>query len=252
MLSRLSFLQKPLRPSAPSTRMLDVGGRSLPLTVRRDARARRITLRIEPGGQGLRLTVPKGLREREITDFLDRHQGWLLTKLARFPTSTAVVEGRYIQIRGVAHRIERTGKLRGLTQAVERDGEMVLAVGGGEDHLARRVRDYLKQEARRDLERLARAHAEKTGRKVASITLKDTKSRWGSCSHDGNLSFSWRIVMAPDHVIDYLAAHEVAHLSEMNHSDRFWTICETLCPTFEDSRRWLKRNGAMLHVLDFG
>jgi predicted metal-dependent hydrolase len=87
---------------------------------------------------------------------------------------------------------------------------------------------------------------------VASVSMKDTKSRWGSCSHDGNLSFSWRIVMAPEHVIDYLAAHEVAHLAEMNHSDRFWVICEDLCPRADEAKRWLKRNGAMLHVMDFG
>lgn len=252
MLSRLSFLQKPQRPSDPTTRTVDVAGRSVPLTVRPDARARRITLRIDPGGQSLKLTVPKGLKEREIQDFLNRHQGWLMTKLARFPTSNAVTEGRYIQIRGVAHRITRTGKLRGLTEALEINGEKVLLVGGAEDHLARRIRDFLKQEARRDLEPLARRHAAAIGRRVASVSFKDTKSRWGSCSHDGNLSFSWRIVMAPEHVIDYLAAHEVAHLAEMNHSDRFWAICEDLCPDSNEAKRWLKRNGAMLHVMDFG
>ena len=252
MLSRLSFLQKPQRPSEPRTRTIEVGGRSMPLTIRPDARARRITLRIEPGGQALKLTVPKGLREREIQDFLARHQGWLMTKLARFPTSSAVREGRYVPIRGEAHRILRTGKLRGLTEMSEIDGEKVLLVGGAEDHLARRIRDFLKQEARRDLERLAHDHAARIGRRIASITLKDTKSRWGSCSHDGNLSFSWRIVMAPHHVIDYLAAHEAAHLAEMNHSERFWAVCETLCPGADEARRWLKRNGAMLHVMDFG
>lgn len=252
MLSRLSFLQKPERPSEPKTRTIEVAGRSVPLTVRPDARARRITLRIEPGGQALKLTVPKGLKEREIQDFLARHQGWLMTKLARFPASSAVSEGRYIGIRGEAHRIVRTGKLRGVTETSEIDGEKVLLVGGAEDHLARRIRDYLKQEARRDLDVLARRHAARIGRRVASISMKDTKSRWGSCSHDGNLSFSWRIVMAPEHVIDYLAAHEVAHLAEMNHSDRFWLICEELCPRSDEARRWLKRNGAMLHVMDFG
>lgn len=252
MLSRLSFLQKPERPSEPKTRTIDVAGRSMPLTIRPDARARRITLRIEPGGRGLKLTVPKGLKEREINDFLARHQGWLMTKLARFPVSSAVSEGRYIRLRGEPYRIVRTGKLRGVTETSEIDGEKVLLVGGTEDHLARRIREFLKVEARRDLDLLARRHAARIGRRVASVSMKDTKSRWGSCSHDGNLSFSWRIVMAPEHVIDYLAAHEVAHLAEMNHSDRFWAICEDLCPRTEEAKRWLKRNGAMLHVMDFG
>lgn len=252
MLSRLTFLQKPERPSTPQTRMIDVEGRRLPLTVKADKRARRMTLRIDPGGQSLKLTVPHGLKEREINDFLARHHGWLMTKLARFPRSNVLGEGRYISLRGTPHRVERTGKLRGLTEAVEIDGEKVLLVGGAEDHLSRRLRDFLKAEARKDLDERSRLHAAVIGRTIRSITLKDTKSRWGSCSHDGNLSFSWRIVMAPSYVIDYLAAHEVAHLAEMNHSPKFWAICEKLCPQSLEAKHWLKRNGAMLHVHDFG
>ena len=252
MLSRLTFLQKPQRPSGPKMRTIDVNGRSVPLTVKEDSRARRMTLRIEPGGRALKLTVPHGLKEREINDFLVRHQGWLMTKLARFPTSNVLDEGRYVALRGVPHRIERTGKLRGLTEVLEVEGEKVLRVGGTEDSLARRLRDFLKAEARKDLDMLARRHAATIGRRINSITLKDTKSRWGSCSHDGNLSFSWRIVMAPPYVIDYLAAHEVAHLAEMNHSPKFWAICEQLCNQSLEAKHWLKRNGAMLHVHDFG
>jgi predicted metal-dependent hydrolase len=252
MLSRLTFLQKPQRPSDPTTRTIDVAGRQMPLTIRPDSRARRVTLRIDPGGQSLKMTVPHGLRERDITDFLARHEGWLMTRLARFPRTNALNEGRYVSLRGAPHRIERTGKLRGVTEAVEIEGEKVLMVGGAENHLPRRLKDFIKTEARKDLEERARTHAAAIGRKISSITLKDTKSRWGSCSHDGNLSFSWRIVMAPPYVIDYLAAHEVAHLAEMNHSDKFWAICEKLCPQTLEAKHWLKRNGAMLHVHDFG
>ena len=254
MLSRLTFLQKPQRPSDPSTRMIEVNGRSVLLTIRPDARARRMTLRIEPGGKALKLTIPKGLRGPEIDAFLARHQGWLEQKFARLPTIAAPSEGRYIPLRGINHRIELTGRSRDLTQAIlsETDGEPILRVGGDESHVGRRVREFLKSEARADLERLALRHAAVIGRTIGTITLKDTKSRWGSCSHDGNLAFSWRIIMAPPYVIDYLAAHEVAHLAEMNHSDRFWTLCETLCPSMLEAKHWLKRNGAMLHVHDFG
>ncbi|MBL0374170.1 M48 family metallopeptidase [Rhizobium sp. KVB221] len=252
MLSRLTFLQKPQRPSDPSTRTIDVAGRPISLTIKPDSRARRMTLRIEPGGKALKMTVPLGLRQREIDDFLARHEGWLMTRLARFPRNAGLEEGRYVQLRGVAHRIERTGKARGLTEAIVIDGESVLRVGGSEEHLGRRLRDYLKAEARKDLEYSARTHAATIGRRINAITLKDTKSRWGSCSHDGNLSFSWRIIMAPPYVIDYLAAHEVSHLEQMNHSDAFWTLCERLCPKTLEAKHWLKRNGAMLHVHDFG
>jgi predicted metal-dependent hydrolase len=109
----------------------------------------------------------------------------------------------------------------------------------------------LKKEARADLERLSRMHASSIGATIRSISMKDTRSRWGSCSTEGNLSFSWRIVMAPPQVIDYLAAHEVAHLKEMNHGPHFWALCRKLCPQMEEAKAWLKRHGSQLHAIDF-
>ena len=99
-------------------------------------------------------------------------------------------------------------------------------VSGMPEHLGRRIVDFLKKEARRDLESRVALHATRVGRRVTSMTLKDTRSRWGSCSHAGALSFSWRIVMAPPDIIDYLAAHECAHLKEMNHGPNFWALCD--------------------------
>ncbi|MDX3928440.1 MAG: SprT family zinc-dependent metalloprotease [Shinella sp.] len=250
-----SSFRKPRRalkaPPPPETRYLEVNGRTLPLTIRRHAQATRLTLRIEPGGRALKMTVPAGLHEREIRDFLDRHQGWLMTRLARFSSDGALSDGNHIFLRGVAHRIQATGRLRGLTEAAVEDGEAILRVSGLDEHLPRRISDFLKKEARRDLEALVHSHAGKIGKKVKSLTLRDTRSRWGSCSSDGALSFSWRIAMAPPHVIDYLAAHEVAHLREMNHSPAFWALCAELCPRTDEAKRWLKRNGTMLHAIDF-
>lgn len=239
-------------PPAPVKRVLDVAGRSMPLTIRQHNQATRITLRIEPGGRALKMTIPSGLADREVNAFLDRHQGWLLTKLAKFPEDAGLRSGSAILLRGVKHRIEHTGRLRGLTEAVLIDGEPVIRVSGLEEHLGRRLADFLKKEARRELEALVDAHAYRVRRPVNSISMKDTRSRWGSCSVDGNLSFSWRIVMAPPLVIDYLAAHEVAHLKEMNHGPRFWALCEKLCPEMEEAKAWLKRHGSMLHAIDFG
>ncbi len=132
------------------------------------------------------------------------------------------------------------------------DDEAVLRVGGAEEHLRRRIADYLKREARGELERLVAVYAGRIGRRARSLSLKDTRSRWGSCSAEGDLSFSWRIAMAPPKVIAYLAAHEVAHLQEMNHGPDFWTLCERLCSDTKDAKHWLKRNGTMLHAIDFG
>lgn len=230
---------------------MEVNGRTLPLTIRRDGRATRLTLRIEPGGRALKMTVPAGLAEHEIRGFLDRHQPWLMTKLARFRNNGALAHGQHVFVRGVAHRIEATGRIRGLTEAVTVDGEAVLRVSGLDEHLPRRIADFLKKEARGDLDGRVALHAAAIGRRVKSLTLRDTRSRWGSCSADGALSFSWRIAMAPPHVIDYLAAHEVAHLREMNHGAAFWTLCGQLCPRMDEAKRWLKRNGTMLHAIDF-
>lgn len=250
MFSLLKNGRKPQR-NEPQLRSLDVAGRTLPLVIRQNAQATRMTLRIEPGGKALKLTVPQGLPQREIDAFLDRHQGWLMTKLARFSHEDELCEGASIPLRGVSHRIERTGKLRGLTEVRLIEGAPVLLVSGSEQHLKRRIADFLRKEARRDLEDRVKVHAAAVNRKVKSLTLKDTRSRWGSCSTDGALSFSWRIVMAPPEVLDYLAAHEVAHLREMNHGPGFWSLCESLCPGTPEAKQWLKRNGTMLHAIDF-
>lgn len=253
MFSLLSKARKPLRaPSAPETRTLDLAGRLMPLTIRKHDRATRITLRIEPGGRALKMTVPHGVPSREINAFLDRHHGWLITKLSKFSVDAKLVDGSEILLRGVPHQIEHSGSLRGITEALFLDGERILRVSGAPEHAGRRIATFLKKEAKADLERLVKLHAGSIRANVASITMKDTRSRWGSCSAEGNLSFSWRIVMAPPMVIDYLAAHEVAHLKEMNHGPRFWALCKKLCPHMEEAKAWLKRHGSQLHAIDFG
>jgi predicted metal-dependent hydrolase len=250
-----ALLKKPkTRKAAPpvkTERTVQVGERIMPLTIREHPQASRITLRIEPGGRALRLTVPKGLKMREIDSFLARHDGWLRVKLSKFAADDGLRPGGRIFVRGVAHRIVHTGSLRGLTEVSQDCGEPVIQVSGLEDHLRRRLAAFLKKEARADLETLVARHAAAVGKPVKSISMKDTRSRWGSCSWDGNLSFSWRIAMAPPFVIDYLAAHEVAHLREMNHGPGFWSLCSSLCPDMDEARHWLKQNGSQLHAIDF-
>ncbi|MGH7048026.1 MAG: M48 family metallopeptidase, partial [Stellaceae bacterium] len=117
---------------------------------------------------------------------------------------------------------------------------------GDPAHLARRVRDALATLARNELARRARKLAAQIGRKIAGIGVRDTRSRWGSCSSSGNLSFSWRLILAPEPVIDYVVAHEVAHLAEMNHGRRFWRLVEHLMPDHAAPRAWLDRHRAQL------
>jgi len=221
------------------------------LQVREHPHATRMTLRIEPGGKALKLTVPLGLRPREIDSFIERQQGWLMTKLARYPIDCRLAEGGTIELRGVRHSIRRTGNLRGLTETRMVGETPVLLVAGLPEHLPRRVADFLKKEAKRDLEEAVRRHSARIGIRPVAVRFKDTKSRWGSCTSDRVLSFSWRIVMAPPAVIDYLAAHEVAHLKEMNHGAAFWRLCGELCPDMDDAKSWLKRHGNRLQAVDF-
>ena len=239
-------------PAPPSERVHHVAGRELPLRVVENARAKRLTLRIDAGGQALRVTVPPGLRPSEVDRFLDRHRDWLELKLARLPDRPQVRAGVKIPLRGTPHLIvHRPGK-RGTVAVACEDGAPALHVHGEEAHLPRRLADFLKREARRDIEPLVAKHTASVGRRAKAIRFKDTSSRWGSCTADGALSFSWRIMMAPPTVIDYLVAHEVAHLREMNHGPKFWALCRELCPRTDEARAWLKRNGSALQAIRFG
>lgn len=248
------FLKLPARkpaPAAPELRQHDVAGRTLPLRIVENGRARRLTLRIDPDGRGLRITTPPGLRRGEVERFLERHQGWLEERIARVPARPQVRPGIRIPLRGVPHLIVHEPGSRGTVTVGEVEGRPALIVHGDRLHLPRRLADFLKREARREIEPLVAKHATSAGRKAKAIRYRDTTSRWGSCTTDGSLSFSWRIMMAPAPVIDYLVAHEVAHLKEMNHGPDFWALCEKLCPETRRCKAWLKKNGAALQAIVF-
>ncbi len=122
-----------------------------------------------------------------------------------------------------------------------------LKVGGGPEAVGAKVSVWLRERARERLSERTQVHCQSLGVRFTSITIRDTKSRWGSCSSTGALSYSWRLILAPDDVLDYVAAHEVAHLREMNHSSRFWALVEALKPDWRNHRRWLRDHGAELH-----
>lgn len=247
------FLKKaePRRVSVPLERLHEVAGRSLPLRVVENGRAKRLTLRIDPGGQGLRVTIPPGIPPREVDRFLDRHQGWLEQRLAKVPDRPQVRPGIKVPLRGVPHLVVHESSRRGSVSVAVVDGQPALLVHGERVHLPRRIADFLKREAKRDIEALVQKHTATVGRRAKSVRFKDTTSRWGSCTTDGNLSFSWRIMMAPKPVIDYLVAHEVAHLKEMNHGPKFWKLCQQLAPDTERCKAWLKKNGGALQAIRF-
>ena len=253
----LDFLQRPAsirlrdRPLRRHT-SLRIGDERFGVAIVENGRAKRLTLRMlaqERDGDLMKVTVPPGTDRDEIDDFLERQRDWIARQLASRPQRMPLADGASIPVRGVDTRIVHASRGRGATRLAERDGEPAILVFGEEEHLTRRVKDLLKKEARADLRRAVAHHASRLGVRPTSVTIRDTVSRWGSCSTTGALNFSWRIVCAPPEVLDYLAAHEVAHLREMNHSPRFWArVAETL-PGYEEPRRWLKCNGARLHAI---
>ncbi len=247
------FLRNALKKEPPKSfeREHKVGERSLTLRVTESARASRLTLRIETGGRALKMTVPPGMPPREVESFLSRHQGWLEAKLAKYPDKPKLRPGVKLPLRGVPHLIVHEPAKRGsVEQASDEDGPYLM-VHGERAHLGRRLQDYMKKQAKNDIEPMALQLALQCGKKVKSIRFKDTKSRWGSCTSDGSLAFSWRIMMAPRPVIFYLVAHEVAHLTEMNHGPKFWKLTKELCPEMDKAKAWLKRNGPALQAIEF-
>lgn len=249
----MPFFPKPRSARLPALEQREhqVAGRVLPLKLVRNARATRLTLRVERGGAGLRVTVPPKTPTSEVDRFLLRQQGWLEARVERLPQNPLVRPGAKLPIRGVPHLIVHEGG-RGTVSLRQGPGGPEIAVHGDLRFLPRRLADFLKAEAKRELSALVARHAAAIGKNPQAVRFRDTVSRWGSCTAQGALSFSWRIMMAPPVVIDYLAAHEVAHLREMNHGEDFWALCRKLCPRTDEAKAWLKRNGAALQAIGFG
>lgn len=217
----------------------------LDILLRRSARARRFSLRVSRVDGRITLSLPLRARESEAMEFARAQEGWLRAALAQMPRSDVVGIGSEIPIEGRAIRL-----IAGQGRRLMQEGDTLL-VPGDAALAGARVQAWLKALARDRLVAASDHYAAQIGRKVARVTLRDTRSRWGSCSHEGALMYSWRLVMAPPSVLAYVAAHEVAHMLEMNHSDRFWSVVARLYPDWQAERRWLHSHGAGLHTLRF-
>jgi predicted metal-dependent hydrolase len=215
---------------------LDLGA---PVSIRVNMRARRLLLRIDASSRTVELVLPHGVPAEHGLKFLAAQRGWITARLDALPQPVPFAEGAVVPVFGVMHRIRRESDPTAPPVRIV-DGE--IRVRGAPEHFARRVRDHLVRLARHELSRRARIYAARIGRPIARIGVRDTRSRWGSCSAKGCLSFSWRLVLAPEPIVDYVVAHEVAHLAEMNHGPRFWRLVQTLTPDCATPRAWLKRH----------
>lgn len=225
------------------------------ITTTINPRARRISLRLDPAAGQIVLVRPRGVSARAATLFAVEMRGWIEARLEALPPRIRFQDGVSLPYLGIDHVIRHAPEAR---RGVWRE-DGVIFVSGREEYLARRVADWLKAEAKALLAPRARGMAQALGCKVARLSVRDTRSRWGSCSADGKLSFSWRLILAPEAVLTYVAAHEVAHLKHLDHSRAFWrTVNEALAAYAEDGKRevmplglareWLHRSGTALHA----
>jgi predicted metal-dependent hydrolase len=228
----------------PAETALTIGGETVPITVRVNARARSYRLSL-PNGSNPVLTLPPNGRWREAEAFLIKHRAWLAERLAHH-TAVVIGDGALVPLRGISHRIVATGRARGRVEPGRDSDGPTLLVPGEPQHLPRRLIDWMRSEALCDLTRQTTHHAGRLGVSVRSVKLRSQSTRWGSCSSSGNLNYNWRLVAAPPFVLDYVAAHEVAHLVEMNHSPAFWATVKRTLPDMERGRAWLKANGREL------
>ena len=233
-------------PTLIKETVVELSGRSVVVRFVRNRRARRLILRIDDRGEGengVVVTLPGGATKTEGLVLVYDKADWVLKMLEKLLPRIPFADGEVVPLSGVDHRIRAVPEGRG---AVRHDGPEIM-VSGRPEHLARRLRDWFRGQARTAIQPLVHQKAGELGRRPGRITIRDTKSRWGSCSHDGNLSFCWRLVMASAQVLDYVVADEVAHLVEHSHSAKYWQAVARLTGDVDEPRERLRLNGEKLH-----
>ena len=212
-----------------------------------------MTLRVSRTKRAVIVTVPMQCDPDEAGVFLSRHLDWVRDRLGNVPLPVPFADGMVIPVRGLLHRVTFTGaaQTRHLVEVLPNpsggDTAFTLQVHGRREGAHRHLRAWLVEQARTDLDGLVLHHCKMLNVKAKRIGVRDQTSRWGSCSTTGVLSFSWRLVLAPPLILDYVAAHEAAHLTEMNHGPRFWALVRKTMPRMDEAKRWLSLYGTELH-----
>lgn len=210
-------------------------------------KARRLILRLDERRREAVAVAPSAQQLGEAAAFAEGRADWIASRLARMPDIIPFEDGAVIGLRGEPCRLSLDGP--GRLAVLEAGDPMVLRAPGAPETFGARITRYLKKEAKADITAAVARHAGVLGVKPARISVKDTRSRWGSCSADRNLSFSWRLVLAPPRVLNYVAAHECAHMLEMNHSPAFWAHVARCVPDWKRDRNWLRTHGTGLQAV---
>lgn len=227
----------------PAPDSITIGDCSVPLVVRHNRQAKRITLRLQPATGEVILSIPKRASLKSGMAFLQQKSDWLSQQLSALPKRVVFEPGAVIPLLGVPHCIYHLCSPG--TPVMQEEGRLL--VSGDPSFLSRRLQDWLRHRAREECGKRARSKALQLGRNVQAVSIRNMRSRWGSCTEAGRLTFNWRLIFAPEAVLDYVVAHEVAHLEEMHHGAAFWELAASLCDELENSRQWLKEHGHTLH-----
>jgi predicted metal-dependent hydrolase len=215
------------------------------LSLKVSKRARRMTLRLDPDTRQMHLIVPQRTDFNYAFNFAEQHRRWIREKLSSLPKPVPYADGTILPFFGRDHYLEivRDRDLRATKIEIK---NRIMTVETNLTDASMRIERHLRVWVRDELEILAQEKADMIRRRVAQVRVRETKSRWGSCAEDGNLSFSWRLIFAPREVIDYVVAHEVAHLVHFDHSPAFWRLCDRLAVDSDSAQTWLKTHGQSL------
>ncbi|WP_417841979.1 M48 family metallopeptidase [Terasakiella sp.] len=221
---------------------IELDGQKIPVQMRQNAQARRLILRLNPKEDGVVVTLPKGISPEEGLKMAARNKVWIANQLAKLTPGSRLGDGSVIALRGIDHTLRHRPNARGTVWC---EGYEIFITGEME-FFQRRLVDWLKKQAKADIQPQAHVMAAQLDKQVKRISVRDTVSRWGSCSSAGNLSFNWRLIMAPPEILRYVVAHEVSHLRHMDHSADFWATVDGFDVDAKKSRHWLKKHGTAL------
>jgi len=214
----------------------------LPVVFRKHPTSQHMVIRYQPLQHLIAVTLPRYVTIRQGLHFIEEKRNWIAQQILERAERVPFADGTILPVLGMNYSLRHVGG-RGI---VHIDGDSLI-VPGDISFMERRVREWLKKHVRDEITRLAAAKAHSIGKMPGRVSVRDTRSRWGSCSPDGSLSFSWRLVFAPFDVFEYVVCHEVAHLKHHNHSKAFWDTVELLHPEHEKAQKWLRTHGPTLH-----
>jgi len=234
-------------PQLARRELLRIDGQPVSVVIRHNPRARRLIIKVHPTTGEVTVVAPSKRALDHALDFARSEEAWIKRRLAKVPRLVELALGATVLFRGTEHRVTDAPKGLAPVWVEEKDGENFIRVSGRAEHAPRRLLDFFKREARQTLSTRTVELAAQIGTRPARISVRDTQSRWGSCSTQRSVSYSWRLILAPPFVLDYVVAHEVAHMRHMNHGPRFWKLVKELSPTSDAAQDWLGRNGTLLH-----